>query len=109
MTIDIARIRRILAAARGRSVLLETEGREMLAALGIGAPAHVFVRNASEAAAAETAALGGDRVVIKVISPQILHKSDVGGVKVVEHHREAIVAAIADLSLIHISEPTRLG
>jgi len=97
MTIDIARIRRILAAARGRSVLLETEGLEMLAALGIGAPAHVFVRNASEAASAETAALGGDRVVIKVISPQILHKSDVGGVKVVEHHREAIVAAIADM------------
>ena len=78
-------------------MLLETEGLELLAALGIDAPAHVFVRNAAEAAAADTSALGGDRVVVKVISPRILHKSDVGGVKVVEHRREAIVAAVADM------------
>ncbi|MBP1635196.1 MAG: hypothetical protein H6Q10_1770, partial [Acidobacteria bacterium] len=46
---------------------------------------------------ADTSVLGGDRVVVKVISPRILHKSDVGGVKVVDHRREAVVAAIADM------------
>ena len=97
MTIDAAAIRRVLDGARGRAVLLETEGLELLAALGIGAPAHVFVRDSREAAAADTAALGGDRVVVKVISPEILHKSDVGGVKVVEHTRKAIAAAVADM------------
>jgi acyl-CoA synthetase (NDP forming) len=97
MTIDSARVHRVLDAARGRSVLLETEGLELLAALGIAAPAHVFVKNAREAATADTTPLGGDRVVVKVISPQILHKSDVGGVKVVERRREAIVAAIEDM------------
>jgi len=97
MTIDTARIRRVIDAARGRAVLLETEGLEVLAALGIDAPAHVFVRNAGEAASADTTPLGGERVVVKVISPQILHKSDVGGVKVVEHRREAIVATVADM------------
>lgn len=116
MTMDTAGIGRVIAAARERiaagtrlrgdaasagqappAVLLETEGLELLKALGIQAPAHVFVRNSGEAAAADTSALGGDRVVVKVISPLILHKSDVGGVKVVAHAREAIVATIRDM------------
>ncbi len=95
--IDTARIRQVVAGAAGRRVLLETEGLELLAALGIDAPAHVFVRTAREAAAADTSPLGGEQVVVKVISPQILHKSDVGGVKVVERRRDAIAAAIADM------------
>ena len=66
MTIDAARIARVIEAAAGRAVLLETEGLELLDALGISAPAHLFVRNAAEAAAADTSALGGDRVVVKV-------------------------------------------
>jgi acyl-CoA synthetase (NDP forming) len=97
MTIDADRIRRVIDAARGRAVLLETEGLELLAALGIGAPAYVFVRNARGVASADTTALGGDRVVVKVISPRILHKSDVGGVTVVEHRAETIAAAVADM------------
>jgi acyl-CoA synthetase (NDP forming) len=96
-TIDTARIRQVIAGAAGRGVLLETEGLEVLAALGVHAPAHVFVRSSSEAAAADTSALGGENVVVKVISPEILHKSDVGGVKVVAHRRAAIVAAVADM------------
>jgi acyl-CoA synthetase (NDP forming) len=95
--IDLARVRRVVAGASGRDVLLETEGLELLAALGIPAPAHVFVRSSAEAAAADTSALGGDKVVVKVVSPQILHKSDVGGVRVVEHRRDAIAGAVADM------------
>ncbi len=105
MTIDVARIQQVVAGARERigrregtpAVLLETEGLVLLAALGIPAPRWLLVGGADEAAAADTSALGGDRLVVKVISPRILHKSDVGGVKVVEHRREAIVAAIADM------------
>ncbi|HEY3382389.1 MAG TPA: acetate--CoA ligase family protein [Vicinamibacterales bacterium] len=97
MTIDSGRIAQVIASARPRSVLLETEGLELLQAIGIGAPAHVFVANAEQAAQADTTALAGDRVVIKVISPEILHKSDVGGVKIVEHRRDAIAATIRDM------------
>lgn len=97
MTIDTTRIARVIASAGSRPVLLETEGLELLAALGIDAPAHLFVRDAAEAAAADTAPLGGDRVVVKVVSPQILHKSDVGGVKVVPREPAAIGAAVADM------------
>ncbi len=105
MTIDLVRIREVLALARHRiagregspAVLLEPEGLALLEALGLPAPRWLLVANADEAAAADTSAFAGDRVVVKVISPRILHKSDVGGVKVVEHRREAIVAAIADM------------
>ncbi len=104
MTIDAARIEKVIAGARARAArtgapgaLLETEGLELLEALGIPAPAHVFVRGAREAASVDTSALAGDKVVVKVVSPLILHKSDVGGVKVVEHRREAITAAISDM------------
>ena len=103
MTIDTARIGRVIAAARQRTpdgppgALLETEGLELLAALGISAPTHVFVTGSTHAETADTSALGGERVVVKVISPIILHKSDVGGVKVIEHRRETIVATIRDM------------
>lgn len=105
MTIDAARIARIIAGARARTAgagaggaLLETEGIELSRALGFTVPAHVFVRDAAEAATADTSALGGDRVVVKVISPLILHKSDVGGVKVVDHRRDAILDTIDDMA-----------
>ena len=99
MTIDAGRIRSVVAAARGRGspVLLETEGLELLGGLGIPAPAHVFVRAAEDVATADTHALVGDRVVVKVISPEILHKSDVGGVAAVANDRAAIAAAVADM------------
>ena len=107
MSIDTTRVAAVLAAARARmasvpvpgttAALLETEGLDLLAAIGIPAPAHLVVRNAGEAADADTTALGGERVVVKVISPVILHKSDVGGVKVVPRRRESIVAAIRDM------------
>ncbi|RPJ62470.1 MAG: hypothetical protein EHM24_25910 [Acidobacteria bacterium] len=104
MTIDAGRIRSVIASARGRgsSALLETEGLELLAALGIPAPAHLFVRSSEDLEAVDTTALGGDRVVVKVISPEILHKSDVGGVAVVANDRAAIRAAVRDME-------TRLG
>jgi acyl-CoA synthetase (NDP forming) len=104
MTIDAERIRSIVASARARgaSALLETEGVDLLGALGIPAPAHVFVRSAAEAGAADTRVLGGDRVVVMVISPEILHKSDVGGVKVVANDAGTIARTIEEME-------TRLG
>jgi acyl-CoA synthetase (NDP forming) len=99
MSLDTARIAAVIAAARSRgaAVLLETEGLELLAALGIAAPRHVFVRTPEEALTADTSALGGERVVIKVISPNILHKSDVGGVKIVAHKRAVMAETVRDM------------
>jgi acyl-CoA synthetase (NDP forming) len=99
MTIDIERIRSVIRRARerGAGVLLETEGLAVLEAMGIAAPAHVFVRDGAGAAAADLSRLAGDRVVVKVISPRILHKSDVGGVAVAPREPGAVAAVVRDM------------
>jgi len=96
MTIDFEKISLILRGAkeRGDHALLEPEGLSVLTTLGIATPAHLFVRNSSEARVAAAGPLAGDRVVVKVVSPRILHKTDVGGVCIVANDREAIVSAI---------------
>lgn len=72
----------IIAAARGerRSALDELTGKKLLACYGVQVPKSVLVNQAREV----PAALSKLRlpVVVKVMSPDILHKSDAGGVKV---------------------------
>ncbi|RPJ84397.1 MAG: hypothetical protein EHM13_04505, partial [Acidobacteria bacterium] len=100
MSADWVRVERILDRAResGRRVLLEPEGLAMLEALGIDTPPYAFVREADEADAGRLERLGGDRVVVKVVSPEILHKSDVGGVRVADRSVEAVRATIARMA-----------
>jgi acyl-CoA synthetase (NDP forming) len=89
-------IRKILERARadGRHVLLETEGLSLLTAMGLNTPAHRFVEGSAEAAQFDFLGFPGERAVVKVISPEILHKSDVGGVAVVPKNGDSIVTAI---------------
>jgi acyl-CoA synthetase (NDP forming) len=99
MIMDVERIRYVIgvAQARGGDVLLETEGLAVLEAMGIPAPAYLFVKDSAEAASADLERFPGDRVVVKVISPRILHKSDVGGVSVVPREPRAVAAAVRDM------------
>jgi acyl-CoA synthetase (NDP forming) len=96
---DIAGIRQLIASVRqdGRLVFLETEGLALLRLMGLETPRHVVIRNADEAATWLEGTLPGRRVVVKVQSPEILHKSEVGGVRVVPNERGAIVTTIADM------------
>lgn len=70
----------IIAAARdeGREKLSETEVMRVLEAYGIPVAPYRVARTADEAA--QAAAELGWPVVMKVLSPRIIHKSDVGGV-----------------------------
>jgi acyl-CoA synthetase (NDP forming) len=99
VTIDWTRIDQVFETARGRgaTVLLETEGNEVLDALGFTLPRSVFVRSSQEVICGSSQPIDGDNVVVKVISPEILHKSDVGGVKVVPNDGQAIAAAIRSM------------
>ncbi len=102
VTIDWTRIDGMFgdARARGATVLLETEGNQLLAALGFALPQSVFVRSAQawgDRPESPAGTLPGDRVVVKVISPHILHKSDVGGVKVIPNEPQAIAATIREM------------
>ncbi len=68
------------AKAEGRNSLTESEGKEIFAAYGIPTPGEATVNSAEEAAAACDKI--GYPVVMKIISPDIQHKTDVGGVVV---------------------------
>ncbi len=93
------RIKAILDGARdeGREVLLETEGLALLEAIGLETPAHVFVRGRCDCMTANPSSLPGDRVVVKVISTDVLHKSDLGGVAIVSNRTDNIAQAIGEM------------
>lgn len=78
----VARLKaqRIIDRARreGRTSLLEGEGQEILKAYGIPMPKSALARTKSEAVRAAEGI--GYPVVMKIVSPQIIHKSDAGGV-----------------------------
>jgi len=78
--VDLTRARRIIEKVRegGRKVLLEVEAKELIRAYGIPTPLTVLVKTEDEAV--EAANKIGYPVVLKVSSPQILHKTDIGGV-----------------------------
>ena len=63
-----------------RSALLEEEGQEILRAYGFPLPASKLAKSKKEAVDASKKI--GYPVVLKIASPQIIHKSDAGGVKV---------------------------
>jgi acyl-CoA synthetase (NDP forming) len=94
---DEKRILEALAAAKaeGRDALTEVEGHAILDAMGVDRPRHHFIKGSVEAAALE--ALPGERAVVKVISPEILHKTEMGGVAIVRNEPHAIQAAIRDM------------
>jgi acyl-CoA synthetase (NDP forming) len=80
------------ARRQGRAALDEQAGKRLLAAYGVAVPASVIVPGAAEAAAAFERLK--PPVVVKVMSPDILHKSDAGGVKVGIGSPAEAVAAI---------------
>jgi hypothetical protein len=69
----------IIEAARPQGWVLEPEALRLLKMSGVPVPRFAWARSPAEAAAA--AAGIGYPVAAKVVSPQILHKSDVNGVQ----------------------------
>ena len=77
---DRVAVREILdrVAAEGRATLTAPEGRAVVEAYGIATPGEGLAGSAEEAA--EIAAKIGFPVVMKIVSPDILHKTEAGGV-----------------------------
>jgi len=95
--IDRTRTDRILDAAKeaSREFVTDADAAAIAADWGIAVPAGVLV--ADLAAAREAAATVGYPVAIKVASPDILHKSDVGGVIAGIADEDGLAAAYAEL------------
>ena len=72
------------AASEGRFQLFEYETYEVLSALGSeSVPKHHLLARNHRLTAELLAQFIEEKVVLKIVSPDIVHKSDVGGVKVV--------------------------
>ncbi|KQW42502.1 MULTISPECIES: bifunctional acetate--CoA ligase family protein/GNAT family N-acetyltransferase [unclassified Roseateles] len=99
---DRARARRVVdaALAAGREWLDEVDAKEVLAAYGIPVVATLRVAASPDAAADAARRIDGP-VVLKVVSPAILHKSDAGGVRL-DLHGEAAVRTAAQQMLAHL-------
>lgn len=89
---------KLIAAAKAasRTALDEESGKKLLAEYGISVPKTVVVADA-EGAADGVKGLSFP-LVVKVVSPDILHKSDAGGVAVGLDSAEAVAAAIAEMA-----------
>lgn len=90
---NIERVREILDRAyeENRKTLYEYEAKEIADIVGIPTPKHIFIEDLES--------LDTDKIsfnepyVIKIVSPQVIHKSDVGGV-IVNISREQLEEAI---------------
>jgi acyl-CoA synthetase (NDP forming) len=83
------------AREEGRKALLETEGLELLERIGIQVPAYHFVRRDHSIEDIDLKHIRSTAVVVKVVSPEILHKSDVGGIRIVPCSTDQVNRAIA--------------
>jgi acetyl coenzyme A synthetase (ADP forming)-like protein len=77
---DTDRVREVIGRVRaeGRLSIADVEGREIMEAYGIATPATFLARDPDEAV--HYAEVIGFPVAVKIASPDILHKTDVGGV-----------------------------
>lgn len=81
--------------AAGKTYLGELEGTKLLECYGFGVLPTVLATTADDAA--RTAEEMGFPVVMKIVSPQIIHKSDAGGVKINLANAEQVEKAFDDI------------
>ena len=84
-----------MARADDRQNLLETESRDLLRAYGIALPEAVLASNFEEATDAVERIC--HPLAMKVVSPDILHKSDAGGIKLDLIDKEAVKTAFEEI------------
>lgn len=112
---DIATVQKTISDAltAGRTILSEIEGKAILRAYGIpvvptlsAGPDPIAARRVSEGLLA-----GHDSVVLKILSDDISHKSDVGGVHLgLANPVDVEIAAAAMLARVRVARPeARIG
>ncbi|MBI5377836.1 MAG: acetate--CoA ligase family protein [Thaumarchaeota archaeon] len=96
-TVNKKRVEKVFSQVKseGRKNLLEEEGQEVLRAYGFPVPKSILAAKNKEAI--QAAKKIGFPVVMKIASPQIIHKSDAGGVKVGLKNPKEVRAAFKEI------------
>ena len=79
----------------GRHSLLENEAKQLFGLHGAPVSRDLLAKNADEAV--EIAAKASGDVVLKIVSPNILHKTEAGGVRVKLHTQKEVRQAYKDI------------
>lgn len=83
------------ADREGRNYLYEYEVYELIRFVGSETPPRwLFLSREDRLRPEMLDAIPGEKVVVKVVSPNILHKSDVAGVRIVEKDNQAVLSTI---------------
>ncbi|RLE30646.1 MAG: CoA-binding protein [Acidobacteria bacterium] len=81
------------AHGAGRSVLLEHECYQLLEGIGAeAAPDHILIPADAHPTPGDLEAIPGDKVVLKVVSPDITHKTEAKGVRIIAKEMGAVEA-----------------
>jgi acyl-CoA synthetase (NDP forming) len=99
MELDFRKIDPIFqnAAKEKRCLLLEYEVYQILKELGFQTPQFVFIPKARRIRAADLAELKSRFLVLKIVSPSIVHKTDVGGVQFIKNDFRTVLSTIAQM------------
>lgn len=93
------------AVASGRRRLLEHECYELLELTGAeAAPVHRLIPAGQAPTPADLEAIPGEKVVLKIVSPEITHKTEARGIRIVAREMGAVEAAHE--LMIHQVPPT---
>ena len=94
--VDRQKIQNIVESSKGNpKVITEESSKEILGEYGIRVPKYALVTNSDEAAQKSKGI--GFPLVAKIVSPDILHKTDVGGVKVGLGSEDEVKKAFDDM------------
>ncbi|MFN3892591.1 MAG: acetate--CoA ligase family protein [Beijerinckiaceae bacterium] len=92
-------------SGQGRRTLGEADSKALLATYGVGAPKEMFAKDAAAAAAAAKSI--GFPVVLKLVSPDVHHKTEVGGVLVGVADEASVLEGFAKIrSSLAAKEPS---
>ncbi len=92
--------------AEKRQILFEHEIYKILSIMGIRVPVHRFIRLKEKVIAKHLASFRASDLMVKVVSPQVLHKGRVNGVRKVSRDPDSVNAAIKEMVDLVPSHPS---
>ncbi len=92
----ISAIDRLISARAeiGRDYLLEDDAYRILRLIGFDTPEFIRVTGIEDLRAADLGAIPGEKVVCKLLSPDIPHRSEAGGIRFVEKKMDRLEEAV---------------